>query len=118
MTTVGGVLGTAMVFGVGAGIAVEISGTGRGIAAGIAVGATAAATSVAMLNSWLDYLITRCWFAVRGQPPWRSDAFFADAHRRGVLRQVGAVWQFRHASIQDHLAPPPADPDMLPGSGA
>jgi hypothetical protein len=30
--------------------------------------------------------------------------FLADAHRRAVLRQVGAVYQFRHARLQDNLA--------------
>ncbi len=28
-------------------------------------------------------------------------SFLDDAHRRGVLRQVGAVYQFRHALLQD-----------------
>ena len=27
-----------------------------------------------------------------------------DAHHRQVLRQAGAVYQFRHAELQDHLA--------------
>lgn len=27
-----------------------------------------------------------------------------DAYHRQVLRQVGAVYQFRHAELQDHLA--------------
>ena len=26
-----------------------------------------------------------------------------DAYQRGVLRQAGAVYQFRHARLQDHL---------------
>jgi len=26
-----------------------------------------------------------------------------DAHQRGVLRQSGAVYQFRHARLKDHL---------------
>ncbi|MGH3938661.1 MAG: hypothetical protein ACRDTG_08475 [Pseudonocardiaceae bacterium] len=26
------------------------------------------------------------------------------AHRRQVLRQAGAVYQFRHAELQEHLA--------------
>jgi hypothetical protein len=30
--------------------------------------------------------------------------FLADAHQRGVLRQAGAVYQFRHAELQRHLA--------------
>ncbi|GIG69194.1 hypothetical protein [Phytomonospora endophytica] len=29
--------------------------------------------------------------------------FLDDAHRRGVLRQVGAEYQFRHARLADHL---------------
>ncbi|MFI6358668.1 hypothetical protein ACIBJF_40075 [Streptomyces sp. NPDC050743] len=31
-------------------------------------------------------------------------AFLDDAHRRGVLRQAGAVYQFRHARLQEQLA--------------
>ena len=27
-----------------------------------------------------------------------------DAHQRQVLRQAGAVYQFRHAELQEHLA--------------
>jgi hypothetical protein len=30
--------------------------------------------------------------------------FLEDAHRRGVLRQAGALYQFRHASLHDRLA--------------
>jgi hypothetical protein len=29
--------------------------------------------------------------------------FLADAYDRGVLRQAGAVYQFRHAQLQEHL---------------
>ncbi|GAA1616331.1 NACHT domain-containing protein [Actinoplanes couchii] len=32
--------------------------------------------------------------------------FLEDAGHRGVLRQVGLTWQFRHARLQDHLAGP------------
>ena len=32
------------------------------------------------------------------------DTFLADAYRRGVLRQSGAVYQFRHVRLQQHLA--------------
>jgi hypothetical protein len=31
-------------------------------------------------------------------------AFLDDAYRRGVLRRAGAVYQFRHARLQDRLA--------------
>jgi hypothetical protein len=29
--------------------------------------------------------------------------FLDDAHRLGLLRTAGAVYQFRHAELQDHL---------------
>jgi hypothetical protein len=32
--------------------------------------------------------------------------FLADAHRRGILRQTGAVYQFRHIKLQHWLATP------------
>jgi len=36
--------------------------------------------------------------------PFGFMAFLDDAHRRGVLRQVGAVYEFRHARLQERLA--------------
>ncbi|MET8630009.1 NACHT domain-containing protein [Kitasatospora sp. NPDC004669] len=54
---------------------------------------------------WLNFMTARLWLAVLGLVPWRLMAFLADAHqRRGVLRQVGAVYQFRHLDLQRHLA--------------
>jgi hypothetical protein len=45
------------------------------------------------------------WLALRGRLPWRLMRFLADAHvHRGVLRQAGAFYQFRHAELQRHLA--------------
>lgn len=38
--------------------------------------------------------------------PWRFMAFLADAHQRGVLRQDGAVYRFRHVRLLEHLARP------------
>jgi hypothetical protein len=34
----------------------------------------------------------------------KSIQVLEDAHHRQVLRQAGAVYQFRHAELQDHLA--------------
>lgn len=36
--------------------------------------------------------------------PWRLMRFLDDAHRLGVLRQVGPVYQFRHLELQARLA--------------
>lgn len=63
-------------------------------------------------HAWSHYTAARCLMAVRGRLPWRLQAFLADAHRLGVLRQVGPVYQFRHARLRDRLA---AGPTRLPG---
>ncbi len=54
--------------------------------------------------SWIYFRISHLWLATRGRLPWRLYAFLDDAHRRGVLRQAGTSWRFRHAIVQDHLA--------------
>jgi hypothetical protein len=36
--------------------------------------------------------------------------FLADAHQRGILRQAGAVYQFRHIELQHRLATRPPQP--------
>jgi MFS family permease len=53
---------------------------------------------------WPWYQFARARLAFRGQLPWRTLDFLTEAHRRGVLRQVGTVYQFRHARLQDRLA--------------
>jgi hypothetical protein len=56
-------------------------------------------------TAWVPFLIVRCWQAVRRHLPWRLMSFLADAHqKRGVLRQAGAVYQFRHVDLQRRLA--------------
>lgn len=55
-------------------------------------------------TAWGQWLgIARIWLPMTGRLPWRPVAFLDDACRRGVLRQSGAVYQFRHARLQDHL---------------
>jgi hypothetical protein len=61
------------------------------------------------LVTWLDhpwgaYTVTRSWLALIGRIPWRLDRFLADAHRRGVLRQSGTRYVFRHELLRRHLA--------------
>jgi hypothetical protein len=55
-------------------------------------------------SAWPSWLISRLWFASRGLLPWRLMYFLKDAHRRGILRQNGSVYQFRHVELQRHLA--------------
>ncbi|WP_049718039.1 NACHT domain-containing protein [Streptomyces caatingaensis] len=54
--------------------------------------------------AWPHYGVARLVLAARGQLPLRLQAFLADAHRLGILRRVGPVYQFRHASLQHRLA--------------
>ena len=57
------------------------------------------------LTAWGQWAImARIWLPLTGRLPWTVLTFLDDAHQRGVLRQAGAVYQFRHARLQDHLA--------------
>ncbi|MEU5884996.1 hypothetical protein [Spirillospora sp. NPDC047279] len=56
------------------------------------------------MSAWGSYQLSRLWFASTGRLPFRLLAFIDDAHERGVLRRAGAVHQFRHVKLQDHLA--------------
>ena len=56
------------------------------------------------LWTWSQLWIAHVLLAARGWLPWRLWAFLEDARYRGILRQAGTVFQFRHALLQDHLA--------------
>ncbi|GLZ42462.1 NTPase [Actinokineospora sp. NBRC 105648] len=56
------------------------------------------------LTAWGHWLVFgRIWLPLTGKLPWALPEFLDDAYQRGVLRQAGAVYQFRHARLQDHL---------------
>ncbi|MFI7065927.1 NACHT domain-containing protein [Kribbella sp. NPDC050124] len=69
-------------------------------------------------RTWLLYQLTHVRLTFQGWLPWRLWRFLDDAHRRGVLRQAGAVYQFRHALLQDHLAGKPEADQFLAGVDA
>ncbi|WP_128428761.1 helix-turn-helix domain-containing protein [Streptomyces cyaneus] len=57
------------------------------------------------LTAWGQWLVlTRIWLPLTGRLPWAVLTFLEDAYQRGILRQAGAVYQFRHARLQHHLA--------------
>ncbi len=58
-------------------------------------------------TAWPSYMLTRGWLAFRHHLPWSLMSFLYDAHQRGVLRQAGAVYQFRHLELQRRLATRP-----------
>ena len=49
------------------------------------------------------HMIASVWLWLQGRLPLRSTEFLDDAHTRGALRQIGAIYQFRHARLQDRL---------------
>jgi GTPase SAR1 family protein len=66
---------------------------------GLIVGSTGVLDS-----AWGQLGLARLWLAAQGQMPLRLMTFLEDAHARGVLRQAGAVYEFRHANLQRRLA--------------
>ncbi|MFQ6141961.1 helix-turn-helix domain-containing protein [Streptomyces seoulensis] len=57
------------------------------------------------LTAWGQWcVLSRIWLPLTGRLPWALAAFLDDAYQRGVLRQAGAVYQFRHARLQSRLA--------------
>lgn len=58
-------------------------------------------------TTWGGFTLCRLYLAIRSRKtlPRHLMAFLADAHQvRGVLRQVGPVYQFRHINLQRRLA--------------
>lgn len=54
--------------------------------------------------AYTKYSLTRLILAIRGWLPLRTMRFLRDAVDRGVLRQVGAAYQFRYPRLQERLA--------------
>ncbi|MER6005263.1 hypothetical protein ABT120_42425 [Nonomuraea angiospora] len=55
-------------------------------------------------HAWMAYQIATARLALAGILPRALMSFLDDAHRLGLLRTVGPIYQFRHAELQDHLA--------------
>lgn len=101
-------LGVGLTLGLGTGLVIT-SGVRSGFQLGLEVGlANLVAVGLSygfMRASWGSFTIARWWLAASRQLPWRLMQFLADAHEhRGVLRQAGAFYQFRHVELQRHLA--------------
>jgi hypothetical protein len=91
--------------GFGPGLAGGLAiGLGYGLGGGITVGLTIGLAAAMGKTKWTSYLLTRGWLVLHHQLPWSLMEFLADAHQRGVLRQAGAVYQFRHIELQHRLA--------------
>jgi hypothetical protein len=102
-------LAGAAAIGLSSGFAVGLpSGSRLGIEVGLA-NAIALGLSVGFLQAeYGQYTLARYLLAIQGRLPWRPMSFLSDAHeKRGVLRQIGATYQFRHEELQRGLASRP-----------
>lgn len=76
------------------------AGFGAGLVAGSMV-----ALGIGTMTAWGRWVVlARIWLRLAGRLPRDLNAFLQDAHERGVLRRHGAVYQFRHARLKEHLA--------------
>ncbi|GAA1988624.1 helix-turn-helix domain-containing protein [Amycolatopsis minnesotensis] len=79
-------------------------GVGAAVKLGTLSGLGGALGYAFVLTAWGQWVVfSRIWLPLTGRLPWAVLAFLDDAYQRGVLRQAGAVYQFRHARLQHHL---------------
>ncbi|MER7396509.1 NACHT domain-containing protein [Streptomyces sp. NPDC000151] len=109
---------SGLVFGIPAGIGVGLMdspapGLGEGLVVGLLAGLVFAVEAAfaggfgygLSFTAWGQWVaLSRIWLPLTGRLPWALISFLDDACERGVLRQAGAVYQFRHAELRDHLA--------------
>ncbi len=83
----------------------SVGGLAFGISSGLVFSSVSSLMGAVGTAAWGPFTVARIYLALRGQLPLRLMGFLADAHEhRGVLRQVGAVYQFRHVELQRHLS--------------
>jgi hypothetical protein len=70
---------------------------------GAGFGAVAGTVWAIAGSAWGRFLLLRLYYGTVRRYPFRLVGFLDDAHRRGVLRQVGATYQFRHELLQSRL---------------
>jgi hypothetical protein len=97
-------LGIALILGL---VVAVSAGIPTAVACGIAGGLVTGILCGEIKPDWPSYALARSMLALKQQLPWLLMAFLSDARKRGVLRQVGAVYQFSHFDLQQHLARKP-----------
>lgn len=93
-----------IMFGIAFGVMVGVVAGGLlGVLGGVVLGFLFALSRLT-LSSWGQWLLfARLWLPLTRRLPWRPKRFLEDAYDRGVLRQAGAVYQFRHAQLRDQI---------------
>jgi hypothetical protein len=86
----------------------NVSSIADGIVFGLSIGPAVGFAFGFALNGygsmWPQWVFAREVLTIRRRVPRRLIAFLSDAHERGVLRQVGPIYQFRHIELQRRLA--------------
>ena len=67
------------------------------------------------VSMWGAFQVSRLWLALTGGMPLRLMTFLHEAYDRGVLRQFGGSYQFRHMELKQALLPSPAQPRSREG---
>ncbi|MBD0671371.1 NACHT domain-containing protein [Streptomyces sp. CBMA156] len=76
-----------------------------GIRFGVLTALAGGLGTILSVTAWGQWtVLARVWLPLTGRLPGAAMTFLEDAHQRGVLRKVGAVYQFRHTRIQHHFA--------------
>ena len=91
-------LAVSFALGVNAGV---LAGLTYGVAYGFAF-ATGLRNSRTSTASY-SFMVARLWLVLTGHLPWSLMSFLDQAHAKGVLRQIGPVYQFRHIRLQQRL---------------
>lgn len=83
-------------FGLTARLTFDLPGVAANAIIGVLIGL--------LSGAWPLYCITSNYLALRSRLPFGFITFLDECHQLGILRQVGPVYQFRHAKLQQHLA--------------
>jgi hypothetical protein len=82
----------------------------------VAFGGVATLAVLASLTAWGNYALTVGIMAIRKKLPISLMSFLDDAHARGLLRQVGPIYQFKHRLLIDRLCVNHPDSAREPGA--
>ncbi|MBO0804194.1 MAG: hypothetical protein J2P25_14110 [Nocardiopsaceae bacterium] len=107
-TAVRGGLVVGIICGIGIGIVFRVFDGSDPTFMIVVIGAVAAGTAIGggvlSTTAWGQWLVfCRLWLPLTGKLPWRAHAFLEHAQRRGILRQAGGYYQFRHSRLRESL---------------
>ncbi len=63
-------------------------------------------------SSWGSFQLARAWFSFRRKLPYSLLDFLEDANQRGVLRQAGALFEFRNYAVREYFRDPAQRPQL------